>query len=97
MINQLLGRANQMSGKNDKAMAATVGGMTHIKNPIAREDQEVLNRAVECFGDFDKALDWLQTPNATLKGLAPVRIAVDPDGRRAVLAELGRIEHGIFA
>jgi hypothetical protein len=97
MINQSLGRAQRMAGKDDKAMVATVGGMTHIKNPIAREDQEVLDRAVECFGDFDKALDWLQTPNATLKGLAPVRIAADPDGRRAVLAELGRIEHGVFA
>jgi uncharacterized protein (DUF2384 family) len=86
-----------MSGKNDGAMAATVGGMTHIKNPIAQEDREVRDRAVECFGDFDKALDWLQSPNAVLKGLAPIRIAVDRDGRRTVLNELGRIEHGVFA
>jgi uncharacterized protein (DUF2384 family) len=93
----MVGWVEYMSGKNDRAMAATVGGMTHTKNPIAREDQEVLDRAVECFGDLDKALDWLQTPNATLKGLAPVRIAADPDGRRAVLNELGRIEHGVFA
>jgi uncharacterized protein (DUF2384 family) len=86
-----------MADEPDKAMAATVGGMTHVIGPIAREDQELLDRAVECFGDFDKALEWLQTPNATLKGLPPVRIAVDPEGRQAVLDELGRIEHGVFA
>jgi uncharacterized protein (DUF2384 family) len=86
-----------MSDEPGKAMAATVGGTTHFRKPIAGRDQELLDRAVECFGDLDKALDWLQTPNATLKGLAPIRIAADPDGRRAVLAELGRIEHGVFA
>jgi len=79
-----------------KAMATTVGGMTQVR-PIAQEDQELLDRAVECFGDLDKALEWLRTPNAALKGLAPVKIATDPEGRQAVLDELGRIEHGIFA
>ena len=55
-----------MADEHDTAMAATVGGMTHLKRPIAREDQELLDRAVECFGDFDKAPDWLQAPNAAL-------------------------------
>jgi uncharacterized protein (DUF2384 family) len=86
-----------MADEPDKAMAATVGGMTHFRKTIAREDQELLDRAVECFGDLDKALEWLRTPNAALKGMAPVRLAIDLEGRLAVLDELGRIEHGIFA
>ena len=85
-----------MADEPDKAFAVTLGGMTHVR-PIAREDQELLDRAVECFGDLDKALDWLQTPSAALNGLAPVRIAASPEGRQSVLEELGRIEHGIFA
>jgi putative toxin-antitoxin system antitoxin component (TIGR02293 family) len=86
-----------MANEPDKAMAASVGSMTHFKKPIARKDQELLDRAVECFGDLDKALDWLQAPNAALKGLAPVRVAANPEGRQTVLDELGRIEYGVFA
>ena len=98
IISQFLSRANGMADDEPKkAMATTVGGMTQVVGPIAREDQELLDRAVECFGDFDKALEWLRTPNAALRGLAPVKVATDPEGRQAILDELGRIEHGIFA
>jgi hypothetical protein len=97
ILKAFLGRANGVSDEPNKAMAVTVGGMTHFGKPIAQEDQELLDRAVECFGDLDKALDWLQSPNVALRGLAPVRVAADPKSRQAVLDELGRIEHGIFA
>ena len=54
-------------------------------------------RAIQCFGNKDKALSWLQTPHPALNGEAPLELARDPRGYEAVLDEIGRIEHGIFA
>jgi hypothetical protein len=96
-MNQVLRRTSKMANEPEEAMAAAVGGMPRFRKPIARQDQELLNRAVECFGDLDKAIDWLQSPNAALRDLSPLRTAATPEGRQSVLDELGRIEHGVFA
>ena len=59
--------------------------------------EELLARAIQCFGNRDKALDWLRTPHPAFDGEAPLERAHDPEGYQAVLDEIGRIEHGIFA
>ena len=59
--------------------------------------QKLLDRAIQCFGDRDRALEWLETPHAALNGRVPFEIANDQHGYQAVVDELGRIEHGIFA
>ena len=64
---------------------------------VTPHSQELLARAIQCFGNKDKALDWLQTPHPALNGEAPLERAQDPRGYQAVLDEFGRIEHGIFA
>lgn len=60
--------------------------------------KNLLDLATKCFGDADKAHDWLVTPHAALGHKPPIDLAEDGDeGYQAVVDEIGRIEHGIFA
>ena len=42
-------------------------------------------------------IDWLKSPNAALRGHAPLSLVDTDIGAEAVLDALGRIEHGVFA
>jgi len=53
---------------------------------------ELLYRSVECSGDLDKALDWLQSPECSSEGSGPVRLAATRDGRQAVLHCLAALQ-----
>jgi putative toxin-antitoxin system antitoxin component (TIGR02293 family) len=57
----------------------------------------VISRASEVFDDPDAAVDWLKSPNAALRGHAPLSLVDTDIGAEAVLDALGRIEHGVFA
>jgi putative toxin-antitoxin system antitoxin component (TIGR02293 family) len=57
----------------------------------------VVERAVDVFEDEAAALDWLKAPNAALGGASPISLLDTDLGSDAVLATLGRIEHGVFA
>lgn len=57
----------------------------------------VVSRASEVFGDSVAAIDWLKSPNASLRGNAPLSLLDTDVGAEAVLDTLGRIEHGVFA
>ena len=59
--------------------------------------QKMLDRAIRCFGNRDAAMGWLQAPHSALDGKVPFDLADDVTGYQAVMDELGRIEHGIFA
>ena len=59
-------------------------------------DEDLLKRAIEVFGDKDKALQWFISPNYALGGGRPGELSNTPDGRQNVLDELARIEWGIF-
>lgn len=54
-------------------------------------------RANEVFDDPVAAVDWLKTPNAALRGNAPLSLFDTDIGAENVLDTLGRIEHGVFA
>jgi putative toxin-antitoxin system antitoxin component (TIGR02293 family) len=57
----------------------------------------LISRAGEVFDDLDAAVDWLKSPNATLRGNAPLSLHDTDIDAEAVLDTLGRIEHGVFA
>jgi putative toxin-antitoxin system antitoxin component (TIGR02293 family) len=57
----------------------------------------VVERAEAVFGDFDVALDWLKSANASLSGVTPLSLLDTEIGAESVMDTLGRIEHGVFA
>jgi putative toxin-antitoxin system antitoxin component (TIGR02293 family) len=57
----------------------------------------VISRASEVFEDPSAAVDWLKSPNAALRGNAPLSLLDTDIGAESVLDTLGRIEHGVFA
>lgn len=57
----------------------------------------VISRASEVFDDPAAAVDWLKSPNAALRGNAPLSLIDTDIGAESVLETLGRIEHGVFA
>lgn len=58
---------------------------------------QVIERAVEVFEDERTAMGWLKSPNAALGGSSPLSLLDTELGSMAVVATLGRIEHGVFA
>ncbi|WP_415034030.1 antitoxin Xre/MbcA/ParS toxin-binding domain-containing protein [Azonexus sp.] len=57
----------------------------------------VVERAETVFENADRALNWLQSPNAALAGVSPLSLLDTDIGADSVLDTLGRIEHGVFA
>ncbi len=58
---------------------------------------EVTNFGIEVFGSSEKFYRWLNSPSFALNGLKPAELVKDSYGKEMVMAELNRIEHGIFA
>ncbi len=58
---------------------------------------EVTNFGIEVFGSSEKFYRWLNTPSYALNGLKPGDLVKDSYGKEMVMAELNKIEHGIFA
>ena len=57
---------------------------------------EILNRATDVFCSEEKAKRWLQKPCRALGGSIPAQILNTPEGAELVLAELVRIDHGVY-
>ena len=57
----------------------------------------VVSRASEVFDDPAAAVDWFKSPNAALRGNAPLSLLDTDIGVESALDALGRIEHGVFA
>lgn len=58
---------------------------------------EVTNMGVSVFDDLESFHDWLNTASLALGNHKPGELLQDSYGKELVLAELNRIEHGIFA
>jgi uncharacterized protein (DUF2384 family) len=56
-------------------------------------------RALEVFGDKDKARRWMQTALPILSGSTPEQYSLSQDQKkqREVLTVLGQIEYGIYS
>ncbi len=57
----------------------------------------VIERAEAVFEDFDAAIDWLKSVNASLAGATPLSLLDTDIGAESVMDTLGRIAHGVFA
>ena len=57
----------------------------------------VLIRALEVFGDSERALQWMRESNAALNNEPPIRVIQTEAGRTEVLNVLGRIQHGVIS
>lgn len=57
---------------------------------------KLVARAIEVFGTAERAVQWLETANPKLGGIAPL-VAYQTAGPRPVEEELLAIEHGIPA
>ena len=78
---------------------------THIpsdpwKDPVSPELLEttvrVVARAMEVFGDKDRALRWLHAPVRALGNQTPVSLLDSKEGVSRVEDVLGQIEHGTW-
>jgi putative toxin-antitoxin system antitoxin component (TIGR02293 family) len=58
---------------------------------------EVTNFGMEVFGSSEKFYRWLNSPSFALNGYNPGELLKDSYGKEMVMAEINRIEHGIFA
>jgi hypothetical protein len=59
--------------------------------------EHLRSRLLEVFGDAAIAGEWLTTKIMPLGGRAPIDTLMRADGEEAILAILGRIEHGVFS
>lgn len=57
----------------------------------------VIKRAAEVFRNAVAAVDWLNSTNAALGGVAPITLLHTDIGLQKVLDTLGRIERRVFA
>ena len=57
----------------------------------------VLLRALEVFGDSQRALKWMREVNPALKNDTPLHAIRTDEGRMEVLNILGRIEYGVIS
>lgn len=58
---------------------------------------EVTNFGIQVFGSSDKFYRWLQAPSFALGGNKPEELIKNSYGKEMVMAEINKIEHGIFA
>jgi uncharacterized protein (DUF2384 family) len=78
--------------------ASIVTSITASRAASVQEDQSpVLLRALEVFGDSDRALAWMREQNPALNNETPLHAIQCEEGRVGVLNILGRIEHGVIS
>jgi uncharacterized protein (DUF2384 family) len=60
---------------------------------------QIWNRALEIFGDREKARSWMQTPRDIFAGRTPEELlqSGDQSAQRRVLEVLIRIDYGVFS
>lgn len=57
----------------------------------------ILVRALEVFGDSERAIEWMRDSNPSLNSAPPIRMIQTEEGRREVLHMLGRIQRGVIS
>lgn len=58
--------------------------------------EEITKIGIDVFGGMEKWEIWLHTPNNALKGLKPVELLDEPNGKNLIIKELILINHGIL-
>lgn len=76
-------------------MATTPTG-TELQQPPPGRLISLSVRAGEVFANHEKALEWLQTPNPSLRGRTPLEAANTQEGFEEADDILTRIETGVL-
>lgn len=63
----------------------------------ASEAMHVIELAIDTFGDREKAMSWLKSPNPVMEGQKPLDLLNSVQGRETVRTILGRIEWGLYS
>ena len=69
--------------------------VTKEQDAVPAEIDRIVRRAVEVFGDRDRALRWMGSPVRALNFATPISVLSDVAGEERVLDILTRLEHGI--
>src|SRR5271155_5876160 len=85
-------------------MAAVNGSARRTASPSERrkatsasdDESQVIDRAVDVIGNKNEAMRWMGTPVRALDYSTPVSLLGTRKGRLAVIAVLGRLEHGVL-
>ena len=70
------------------------GALTPDESDRVARVARVTQRAIEAFGDPERATAWLARPNRALRGLPPLDLLGTDAGAELVTDELGRVESG---
>ena len=70
---------------------------TGLQSDRILELAELYRRGEEVFGNNEKFIKWLDSKLAVLKNTTPKEWLDTQQGIKAIMIELGRIKHGIFA
>lgn len=77
-------------------MATTLSHSEITEFPPPARLMIISARAGEVFGNLEKALHWLQSPNPSLEGKTPLAAARTEQGYRDVEDILGRLAQGVL-
>ena len=64
---------------------------------FASDAMHVMEFAIDTFGDREKAMSWLKSPNRVMEGQKPLNLLNSVRGRETVRTILGRIEWGLYS
>lgn len=57
-----------------------------------------LSKAIDTFeGDWEKAAEWMHTPNLALNDRKPFEVVQEPAGEQKVLTLLTQVDHGTYS
>lgn len=92
-------RVGDLPGKPRETGATLDAEFVDVDSINLSEDESLLKmygEATLAFGSGDRAWEWLTTPCPALGDLPPKRFVATETGRRQIIDELRRIEHGIY-
>lgn len=87
--------SRHLKRRETKTGAVKAAG-SRSEQPPDNDESAVFARAVEVIGDEREAMRWMGTPVRALEYATPISLLYRPKGRRAVIAILSKLEHGVL-
>jgi putative toxin-antitoxin system antitoxin component (TIGR02293 family) len=88
-------RSARIATRVERSLAPKVLDLERLR--AHETESAILMRALEVFGDSERAIQWMRESNPALNNEPPIGVIQTDDGRRQVLNILGRIQHGVIS
>jgi uncharacterized protein (DUF2384 family) len=88
-------RSARIATRVERSLTLEVSDLERLR--AHETESAILMRALEVFGDSERAIPWMRESNPALKNETPIRVIQTEAGRREVLNILGRIQHGVIS